>query len=150
MLQFGAVLEVDGHAGVARRAAGLVEFRIMMGGDLADQLPHIVAIDALRSELLHHRRAVDDRGRDCVTHVHLRRDRRQRSLQWPPAVMIGGVRHVDVDAVDLLTLDRPFRHDVEDRVEWRMKSAHCGVGFYGNPQRLPALAQLVGDLADVR
>jgi hypothetical protein len=48
VLEPGAVLETDGQASSSRRASAFVEFAVVVGSDPGDQLPDVIAIDALR------------------------------------------------------------------------------------------------------
>src|SRR5208282_2877672 len=146
----GAVRKADAYACRAEAAGPFfVEFRIVMRFDLRDKRPNIILRDPPRRELRHHRSAIQDSHGDRIADVHLRTDGLERALNLPPAVMVGGIGHVDVDMSDLFGSQGPFRGDLEQRIEGGVERAHRGIGFDDDALRFPGGAETRRDPARI-
>src|SRR5207244_10877326 len=77
-------------------------------------------------------------------------DRVDRPLDLPPAVVVDRVRELDLDALNVVRLERAALADVEQRVERRMDAAHRGVRLDHDALGLPFAAEAGGDLRRVR
>src|SRR5688500_16450332 len=82
------VLQPNPQSGApAPSLATSVDLGVLVHVNPAYELPYILLIYSLRSELRDRRHTIEERHRDGISVVHLRAHDRRRALQLPPAVM---------------------------------------------------------------